>query len=134
MDIESVKIKPTWKNNRCGDGRVAKRLDHFLVSEKMMDRQQFMRQWVGSGGRFDHVPIFLEYRNGPVKPPSPMKFNKTWIKDESFRQLILSRMVSFDPDNRLSTAYQFAANFQKIKGHIKIWAADKRSREELELK
>ena len=58
LDIEPVKIKPTWQNNRCGDGQVAKRLDHFLVSEKMMDRQQFMRQWVGSGGLSDHLPIF----------------------------------------------------------------------------
>ena len=75
------------------------------------------------------MPIFLEYRNGLVKPPSPMKFNKTWIKDESFRQLILSHWVSFDPDNRLTSAYQFVVNFHKIKGHIKRWAADKRSRE-----
>ena len=33
LDIEPVKIKPTWKNNRCGERWVAKRLDRFLVSD-----------------------------------------------------------------------------------------------------
>ena len=32
LDIESCKLSPTWRNNRCGDGRVAKRLDRFLVT------------------------------------------------------------------------------------------------------
>ena len=60
---------------------------------------------MGCGGRSDHLPIFLEYGNGPIKPPSPLKFNKTWLKDESFRQLIHSHWVPFDPDNRLTAAY-----------------------------
>ena len=37
LDIELVKLKPTWQNNRCGDRQVAKRLDHFLISKKMLD-------------------------------------------------------------------------------------------------
>ena len=31
LDIEPNILNLTWKNNRCGEGRVAKRLDHFLV-------------------------------------------------------------------------------------------------------
>ena len=58
LDIEPVKLKPTWRNNRCGEGRVAKRLDIFLVSERMVDRHHYIRQWVGSGGHSDHFPIF----------------------------------------------------------------------------
>ena len=27
LDIEPVKLKPTWRNNRCGDARVAKIID-----------------------------------------------------------------------------------------------------------
>ena len=30
LDVEPIKLKPTWKNNRCGDGRVAMRLDRFF--------------------------------------------------------------------------------------------------------
>ena len=134
MDTEPIKLKPTWHNNRCGDGRVAKRLDRFLVSEKMLDRQHFMKQWVGCVGRSDHFPIFLEYWNGSVKPPNPLKFNKTWFKDESFRQLILSNWVSFSPDNRLSVAFQFAENFVRMKRLIKNWAMEKRRRDDNELR
>ena len=127
MDIEPVKIKPTWHKNRCGDGRVAKRLHRFLIFELMLDQQHYMRQWAGCGGRSDHLPIFLEYMNGPVKPPSPLKFNKTWLKDESFQELILSNWVPFNPENQLTATFQFAENISWIKGFIKRWAVDKRS-------
>ena len=33
LDIEPVKLRPTWRNNRSGDARVAKRLDRFLVAD-----------------------------------------------------------------------------------------------------
>ena len=33
LDIEPIKLKATWRNNRCDDGGVAKRLDIFLVIE-----------------------------------------------------------------------------------------------------
>ena len=29
LDIEPVKLRPTWRNNRSGDARVAKRIDRF---------------------------------------------------------------------------------------------------------
>ena len=41
LDIEPVKLKPTWRNNRCREGRVAKRLDIFLVFERMVDRHHY---------------------------------------------------------------------------------------------
>ena len=43
LDIEPIKLKPTWHNNRCGDGRMAKCLDHFLISEYLMEQQHFIR-------------------------------------------------------------------------------------------
>ena len=60
---------------------------------------------MGCGGRSDHLPIFLEYRSGPLKLPNPLKFNKTWLKDESFWQLIHTNWVPFNPDNRFSAAF-----------------------------
>ena len=46
LDIEPVKLKPTWSNNRGGEARVAKRLDRFLVAEQLVDRFFLVRQWV----------------------------------------------------------------------------------------
>ena len=89
---------------------------------------------MGVGGNSHHLPIFLEYRNGPIKPPSPMKFNKTWLKDDSFRMLITNHWAHYAPDSRLSTTFQFAVNFHNIKASIKSWSANKRCKEDCELK
>ena len=113
---------------------MAKCLGRFFLSEMMMEHQHFIRQWVGCGGRSNHLPIFLEFRNSPLRPPSPLKFNKTWLKDESFRHLILTNWAPFNPDNRLTVPLQFAASFSQLKGLIKKWAEKKHNREDLELR
>ena len=42
IDVEHVNILPTWRNGRGNQEFVAKRFDHFLISEK----------WVNSGLKF----------------------------------------------------------------------------------
>ena len=49
LDVEPCVLKPTWKNNKCGEGRVVKRLDRFLVTEQIVYNHQLIRQWVGKG-------------------------------------------------------------------------------------
>ena len=99
LDIDLVKLKPTWRNNRSGDARVAKRFDRFLVAEQLVDRFFLVRQWVGSGGLSDHFPIFLEIKKGPNNPPSPLKFNKSWLQDESFKNIFLSHWNPIREEN-----------------------------------
>ena len=113
---------------------MAKRLDYFLNTEKIMERFHFIRQWVGSGGHFDHYPIFTEFKNGHVKPPSPLKFNKTWLKDETFLSLNSSKWIPFDPVNTCTSSFQFASNFRNLKDAIKDCSVAKRRRENCELK
>ena len=91
IDLQPNRIEPKWRNNRGGDARISNRIDRFLVAEHLMDRFLQVRQWVGSGGASDHFPFFLELKKGPIKPTSPMKFNKIWLKDESFISLIYPR-------------------------------------------
>ena len=43
LDIEPIKLKPTWKNNRCGEGRVAKRLDQILVTKRVVDIHHYIK-------------------------------------------------------------------------------------------
>ena len=72
-----------------------KEVDRFLVTDQVVDRIHYLRQWVGCGGLSDHLPIFLELRNGPTQPPSPLKLTKTWLKDESFTQLLTDLWIPF---------------------------------------
>ena len=134
LDIEPVKLKPTWRNNRSGDARMAKRIDRFLMAEQLMDRFFHVRQWVGSGGLSDHFPIFFEIQKGPTNPPSPLKFNKVWLQDETFKNLLLTNWIPFDGDLDRSASFQFADNIKKLKRVIKDWSIAKRCREDAELK
>ena len=134
MGIDPVKLKPTWRNNRSGDARVAKRIDHFLAAEQLVDRFFMVRQWVGSGGSSDHFPIFFEIKKGPINPPSPLKFNKSWLQDETFKTLFLSHWNPFEGANDRSAAIQFADNIKTLKVHIKEWSIAKRNRDDAEFK
>lgn len=71
-----------------GDQRVAKRLDRFLVAESLAFGVDLVWQWVGPRGISDHCPIFLELRGRQRKPPSPFKFNPSWLKEEGFQNLV----------------------------------------------
>jgi len=133
LDIEPIRVKPTWRNMRSGDSRVAKRLDRFLVADSLVNRHFLMRQWIGSGGQSDHFPIFLEMRKDPSKPASPLKFNKIWLKDESFIKLIKENWVLYDSQAVLSASFQFMENIKKLKNIIKSWSLLKKQREEAEL-
>jgi len=134
IDIEPISLKPSWRNMRTGENRVAKRLDRFLVADSLVERQFLLRQWIGTGGQSDHFPIFLEIRKGPSMPASPLKFNKGWLKDESFINLIKGNWVPFDVQAPLSAAFQFARNIKKLKDLIKSWSFLKRKKEDAELK
>jgi hypothetical protein len=103
--VEPSKLKPTWRNKRVGEDRVAKRIDRFVVSKKFVERQVLIKQWIGSGGESDHFPIFLEVRKGNLKPTSPFKFNNTWIKDESFINLVKDNWTPYNPLAPKSTTF-----------------------------
>jgi len=134
LDIEPLKLKPTWRNNRCGENRIAKRIDRFLVAEQLVDRFFQVKQWVGSGGRSDHFPIFLELQKGPINPPSSLKLNKVWLQDDSFKDLLLNQWTPFDRGLDGTAAFQFADNIKKLKRLIKDWSKAKNRREDAELK
>jgi hypothetical protein len=67
---------------------VAKRLYQFLIIETLSLFQLQFRQWIGSGGDFDHSPVWLTLNNGPKKSVSHLKFNANWLKEDSFKKLV----------------------------------------------
>jgi hypothetical protein len=54
VDVEPVKLSPTWRNFRTGDEEVAKILDRFLVSEALLNLGSNFRSGVEVGGISDH--------------------------------------------------------------------------------
>lgn len=88
IDIPSLKILHTWRNNRSGADSFSRRLNRYLIKERMLTLGQGYRKWVGSGGISDHRPIYLEIRGGMNKHKGPFKFNAAWLRDAEYIQLV----------------------------------------------
>jgi hypothetical protein len=128
IDISPTKLGPTWRNKRLGEDHIAKRLDHFLISNWLVEEPILFRQWVGSGGESDHYPIFMEIAGATRKPASPFKFNSGWLKEESFIKLVKEVWAPLGPTERV--AVQFARNLKSLKIATKSW--EKRKKQQLE--
>lgn len=79
IDVDTLKLNPTWRNHRCEEEHIAKRLERFLVAEHLVTLINLLRQWVARGDDFYHNPILIELKRGTQKPPIPFKFNATWL-------------------------------------------------------
>lgn len=94
---------------------MAKRLDRFLVTDPLLETANWIRQWVGNFGDSDHNLILLQIAKGGEKPPSPFKFNKDWLKQSDFVELIIELWVPFDPGTRILAPIQFVTNIHRAK-------------------
>eukprot|EP01018_Ginkgo_biloba_P028285 Gb_00400 [translate_table: standard] len=52
--------------------------------------------WIGSGGGFHHIPIFIQLEAQNEKPTSPFKINPMWFNEEEFLDLVKKEWVGFD--------------------------------------
>jgi len=95
MDLDPVLLKTTWKNNRVWVEGVAKRLERFLITESLLDKQLTIKQWIDFGGMSDHYPTILEYKHRSKKPTNPFKFKKNWLEDDSFLVLLKENWIPF---------------------------------------
>jgi hypothetical protein len=132
-DLDPLNLKPTWKNNRVRIEGLTKRLNQFLINDSLLNNLLTIKQWIGFGGLLDHHPIFLEFRQGFEKPTNPFKFNKNWLEDDSFLELIKDHWIPFRQDSPQSTTFQFTENMKRIKEVVKPWDFQKRKNEEKEL-
>lgn len=92
VDLEPVKFSPTWRNFRTGNDVVDKRLDCFLISEKLMDMGLIFKAKIEEGGSLDHRPISLFWSSKADSPPVPLKINQVWLAEEDFRKLVASHL------------------------------------------
>jgi hypothetical protein len=90
IDVEPSKLIPTWRNFRVGDAAIEKRLDHFIVSEHFFNGPLRLKSWVAAGGILDQSPIVFQSSSDELSPPSPFKFNPSWLLGEDIRTLISS--------------------------------------------
>eukprot|EP01018_Ginkgo_biloba_P039380 Gb_12932 [translate_table: standard] len=133
IDIEPVKLKPTWRNKRLGDERITKRLDRFLVSESLLEDTLRLKQWVGSRGESDHFPVLLVLTEVGKRPPSRFKFNHGWLAEDDFVQLVKGLWLPFDCTLVESASIQFESKLKRIKLNSINWAHAKKIKDEKDL-
>jgi len=64
-DVQPISLVPTWRNKRARKEECSKRLDHFLVSKKLMKDSHRIKHWVGNRGfsrSLPHISIGGEER------------------------------------------------------------------------
>jgi hypothetical protein len=54
VDVEPLKLVPTWHNQRTGKNEVAKRLDIFLLSKALLEKGFLIHSLVSERGFSDH--------------------------------------------------------------------------------
>lgn len=128
-----LKLNPTWRNRRCGEDHIAKRLDRFLVVEHLVSSLNHIWKWVAEVGDSNHNPILIELKRGSQKPPNPFKFNASWIADNEFQEIVSSHWTSLPYEPHGQVAILFLENLKKIKQDTLAWAHGKKIRDAREL-
>jgi endonuclease/exonuclease/phosphatase family metal-dependent hydrolase len=72
VDVEPTKLLPTWRNGRCGKDYIAKRLDRFLLDERLVSVGLRYRSWVCNYKISDHMPVILHLEQDKGIPTIPL--------------------------------------------------------------
>ena len=75
VDLEPIKLAPTWRNFKTEDEEVEKRLYPFLVLEALLEMSMRLKSSVEIGVISHHRPISLQWQIGFDSPPTPLKFS-----------------------------------------------------------
>jgi hypothetical protein len=92
IDIKPTKLIPTWRNGRCGQEAIARRLDRVLVSEDLLSDVGHYRSWVELPFISDHAPVFFQLDLPPLYKAYPFKLNAQWLKDQDFVDLVYQNL------------------------------------------
>eukprot|EP00253_Pinus_taeda_P010693 PITA_10693 len=132
-DVNPIKLKPTWRNQRVGEARIAKILDRFLLSEELTSRIPMFKQWVGEGGSSDHFPIYMELSKPPRKPAAPFKFNASWLQEDSFNNLFRETWRHPGRSSSEERGFLFMENLKRLKKATIEWAKSRKQKRNEEL-
>ena len=110
VDVQPLKLTPTWRNNRSGDQVISKRLDQFLLSKNLLSVSLIIRTWVEVGGLSYHLPVLLQIQKPEDKPVAPFKFNLEWLLEEDYRKLIEETWEPLETNPNISFMKQMSDN------------------------
>jgi hypothetical protein len=120
VDMETQNGIFTWSNRRTGHQHVAYRLDHFLVTEALLESDQAMEANIVPKTGSDHWPIAFCLDLGFPPRPKPFRFEKFWLIHPNFHQLAHTWWVQAEIDHG-THMYKFQQHLKNFKQHLKSW-------------
>jgi endonuclease/exonuclease/phosphatase family metal-dependent hydrolase len=85
VDIETSNGIFTWSNRRSGNQHVACRLDRFLVTEHLLERDLCIESFILPQMGSDHWPITLQVVMEVTPKFKPFRFEKFWLTHPDFQ-------------------------------------------------
>lgn len=84
VDIPTINSIHTWNNRRGGRNQISSRLDRFLISEQIMNRDLFVEATIMPAMGSDHWPIRLEINIKKNPLNRPFRFEAFWLRNPQF--------------------------------------------------
>lgn len=88
FDVYPFMMGPTWDNGRSQDAFLTKRLDRFLIHDRLIDRLGIPTSKIILSFISDHRPISIQWNHLGHRNGFPFKFNRVWLEDAQFNNLI----------------------------------------------
>ena len=90
LDPTTKNGKYTWNNKQTRPSHIAARLDCFLVSTSLLQKDLLPSSYIISSTTSDHKPISLSVTPLTKLGPIPFRFNPIWLHDANTLDLIQS--------------------------------------------
>ena len=84
VDIENNNGTFTWSNHILGNQHIACRLDHFLVTEELLETGSYLESLILPKSNSDHWPLALNLDTGETPKYKPFLFEKFWLSHLDF--------------------------------------------------
>ena len=120
VELNPYHTGPTWRNGRTGTEGVSKRLERFLVSLQLIPVLNSYHSWIHPFEISHHYPVCLEWSLSPSCHNYPFKFNRAWLLEQGFPDIVHSSWnsqlhCSLDPMTSLT------CKLKSLKVCVKDW-------------
>eukprot|EP00253_Pinus_taeda_P003073 PITA_03073 len=120
VDIQTINGICTWNNRRGGKNQIASRLDRFLVSEGIMNKDIFIEAKIMPSLGSDHWPIRLEVDIKVNQGKRPFRFEYFWLRAPAFIKKVEEWWCQSMIQGKGKTR-TFQLKLKELKEKIKIW-------------